>query len=491
MAAGELAARPVVGLRPSPRRLGVVFGVLSIGVISFGVLRSMLAPALTIIREHLDTSQSSVAWVMTTYMISASIATPVLGRLGDMFGKKRVLLVALGALCVGSLVGAMATSLGAMIVARAIQGLGGGVLPLVFSIIRDEFPAARVGSAIGAVAAMVAAGAGVGTMMSGVITDGLGYQWLFWAPAIVVGFAMVATYIVVPESPVRTPGKLNFTGAALLSTWLVALLVPISNGERWGWTSGRVLLPIGLAMLLLVGWIVAEWRSLDPLVDMRMMSRRPVWATNLASLVFGLVMAAYMTYLPQFVQSAPAVSGYGFDATVTGAGLFLLPGTVASFLVGPPAGWLTSRVGGKVVVASGAAMLSLSTGLFALHHDSAWVVYVVSAMSGAGVGTAFSAMSALVVTAVRSDQVGVATGMNANIRTIGGAVGIAIMSTIVAAGAGSDGVPAESGYTNGFWFLSAAAVAALLAALLVKTVPLEARSVSESGQAAPVGVLRS
>lgn len=491
MAADGVRPRPGSDPRQRPRHIGTVFAVLSLGVISFGVLQSMLGPALTLIGEHLHTSQSSIAWVMTAYMISASIATPILGRLGDMFGKKRVLLVALLAPCLGSLVGALADTLSVMIVARAIQGLGGGVLPLAFSIIRDEFPAARVASAIGAIAAMVAAGVGVGTVMSGVITDSLGYRWLFWSPMVVMAVAVVVTFFLVPESPVRRPGRVNLVGAALLSAWLVALLVPVSNGERWGWTSGRVVAPIGLAGLLFVAWIVAEWRSDDPLVDMHMMRERPVWTTNLAALAFGFVMAAYMTYLPLFVQASPDAAGYGFDATVTEAGLFLLPGTVASFLVGPVAGWMTSRIGGKVVVAFGAIVLTASTTFFALLHDAGWAVYVVSVMTGAGIGIGFSAMSALVVTAVRPEQVGVATGMNANLRTIGGAIGIAIVTAIVSADVVSDGTPVESGYTNGFWLLSAAGLLALLAALLVRTEPTPAEGVPESGETAPIGALQA
>jgi MFS family permease len=245
--------------------------------------------------------------------------------------------------------------------------------------------------------------------------------------------------------------------------------LPVSKGEQWGWASLEVLGPIALAVVLFVAWVAVERRAADPLVDMRLMRERPVWTLNLASLLFGFVLMGFMSFLPLFVQTPEEIAGYGFSATVTESGLFLLPMTIAMMVAGPVAGWLTSRAGGRSVVIFGAVAVAASSSLFAISHDSSGVVYVVTALAGLGVGSAFSAMSALIVTTVRPEQVGIATGMNANVRTVGGSIGIAVMTAIVTSSALPNGVPQESGYANGFWFFAAMALVAMLAAFLVRS----------------------
>ncbi|MXQ65935.1 MFS transporter [Actinomadura rayongensis] len=441
---------------------------------SYALSQSLVSPVLPTIQHHLHTSQSSVTWVMTAYLLSASVATPVLGKIGDVVGKERMLLVALLALGAGSLLAALASSIGVMIAARVIQGVGGGVLPLVFGIIRDEFPRDRVSGAIGTAAALMGVGGGLGIVVAGPIVNTLDYRWLFWLPLIVIVVAAVATHLVVPESPVRAPGRINLLAAALLSAWLVALLVPISEGSRWGWTSGRVLGTLALAVVLAAAWIAVELRSAEPLIDMRMMRLPAVWTTNLVALLFGLGLYSLMAFLPAFVQTPPS-AGYGFGASVTESGLFLLPMTVTMFFSGLAAGRLGLRFGARAVLALGAVLLIPSMVLLAAVHAERWTIYLVAALCGAGIGFAFSALSALIVTAVPPAQTGAASGMNANIRTIGGSIGTAVTGSIITSGA-VGGLPKESGYTHGFWFLAGAAAVALATTLLV---PRARRAVPE------------
>ncbi|POM27698.1 Multidrug resistance protein 3 [Actinomadura rubteroloni] len=446
-------------------RTGATFLVLCLGILSYALSQSLVSPVLPTIQHHLHTSQSTVTWVMTAYLLSASVATPVLGKIGDVVGKERMLLVALLALGAGSLLAALASSIGVMIAARVIQGVGGGVLPLVFGIIRDEFPRDRVSGAIGTAAALMGVGGGLGIVVAGPIVNTLDYRWLFWLPLIVIAVAAVATHLFVPESPVRAPGRINLPAAALLSAWLVALLVPISEGSRWGWTSGRVLGLLALAVLLAAAWIAVELRSAEPLIDMRMMRLPAVWTTNLVALLFGLGLYSLMAFLPAFVQTPPS-AGYGFGASVTASGVFLLPMTVTMFFSGLAAGRLGLRFGARAVLALGAVLLIPSMVLLATAHAERWTIYLVAALCGAGIGFAFSALSALIVTAVPPAQTGAASGMNANIRTIGGSIGTAVTGSIITSGA-VGGLPRESGYTHGFWFLAGAAAVALATTLLV------------------------
>jgi EmrB/QacA subfamily drug resistance transporter len=455
------------------------FTVLAAATAAYALLQSLVIPVLPTIQAGLHTSQNTVTWVLTVYLLSASIFTPIMGRLGDMWGKERMLVVALIALTVGSVLAALTGSIVIMIVARVIQGIGGGVLPLSFGIIRDEFPIEKVAGAVGVIAALAAAGAGLGIVLAGPIVDALNYHWLFWIPAIMLAGATVAAKVIVPESPVRTAGRLSWPGAVLLSGWLVALLVPISEAPSWGWGSARVLGLLAAAVVLAVGWVVVESRSAHPLVDMRMMRIPVVWTTNLVALLFGVGMYATFAFLPEFLQT-PASAGYGFGLSITLSGLILLPSSVAMFIVGIASGRLTSRFGAKTVLVTGALISIVTFVLLTFAHGQEWEILLAMVLQGVGFGMAFAAMSNLVVQGVPPEQTGVASGMNANIRTIGGSIGAAVMSSIVTSTTGIGGLPRESGYTHGFGLLTVATLAAAVAAMLV---PSAARAVASARQA--------
>jgi EmrB/QacA subfamily drug resistance transporter len=445
------------------------FAVLAVGVVAFALLQSLVIPVLPTIQESLGTTQADVTWVLTAYLLSASIATPILGRLGDMVGKRRMFVVALGALAVGCLIAALASSLAVMIVARVVQGIGGGVLPLAFGIVRDEFPRDRAPGAIGAISSLMAVGGGVGLVLAGPVVDLLDHHWLFWLPLIVLTVAAVAAQLVVPESPVRSAGSVNWRAALLLSGWLVALLLAVSQAPSWGWGSPAVLGLLAAAAVVGTLWVLVEQRSRQPLIDMRMMRSRAVWTVNLVAFLFGVAMYSAFAFLPQFLQT-PTSTGYGFGASITESGLMLLPQTATAFVLGLVAGRLAQRVGSRNVLVIGAALSAAGYLAFALVHQQRWEIYLVSALMGTGFGLAFAAMSNLIVAAVPQEQTGVASGMNANIRTIGGAVGAAGMASVVTASAGAGGLPAESGYTTGFLLLTVALLLGAGAALLIPVV---------------------
>jgi predicted MFS family arabinose efflux permease len=268
---------------------------------------------------------------------------------------------------------------------------------------------------------------------------------------------------------VRTAGSINWPAALLLSAWLVALLLAVSQAPSWGWLSAEVLGLLAAAVVLAVLWVVVESRSVQPLIDMRMMRVRAVWATNLVALLFGVAMYAAFAFLPQFLQTPPE-AGYGFGSTVTESGLLLLPQTIASFLLGLVSGTLAQRIGSKLVLLIGTLVTSAGYLAFALAHGTQGAVLAGSVVMGAGFGLAFAAMSNLIVAAVPPSQTGVASGMNANIRTIGGAIGAAVMASVVTAQVGPSGLPQESGYTNGFLMLAGAVLLAALATLLIPAV---------------------
>lgn len=451
---------------PARPRYQVTFVVLATAVAAYALLLSLVIPVLPTIQAGLHTSQSEVTWVLTAYLLSASIFTPIIGRLGDMRGKERMLLVALCALAFGSLISALASSMALMLVGRVVQGVGGGVVPLSFGIIRDEFPTERVAGAIGIIAALAAAGSGLGLVLAGPIVKELDFHWLFWIPMIMLILAGVAAKLVVPQSPVRVPGRLNWRAAVLMSGWLLALLVAISEAPTWGWGSPQVIGLLFVAAVVAFAWIVVERRSSQPLIDMRMMRIPVVWTTNLVALLFGVGLYATTAFLPEFLQT-PTSAGYGFGATITRSGLILLPLSITMFCFGVASGRLTVRFGARRVLLAGSLVSVVPFVLLVVADSSEWVIVVAMALMGAGFGLAFAAMSNLIVAGVEPSQTGVASGMNANIRTIGGAVGAAVMSSIVAASASHGGLPHKSGYTHAFEFLAVAAIAVVGAAMLV------------------------
>ena len=448
----------------------VTFAVLLLGTIAYALLQSLVSPVLPTIQHDLHTTQNTVTWVLTAFLLSASIFTPILGRVGDMAGKERMLVVTLGALAVGSVIAGLAHTITVLIIARAVQGIGGAVLPLSFGIVRDEFPGVKVAGAVGIIAAMAAVGGGAGIVLAGPIVSHLNYHWLFWIPMVLAAIATLAAWLFVPESPVRTPGRISWLAAVLLSAWLVSLLLGVSEAPSWGWGSARVLGLIGLAAVLIVLWIVVELRAREPLVDMHMMRRRAVWTNNLVAFMFGIGMYSVIGFLPEFTQT-PTSTGYGFGACIIQSGLFLLPLTVTMFVFGLLSGRIAAAIGSKAAVIIGSIASTGAYMLLAFAHHQAWEIYLASTLLGVGLGLAFSAMSNLIVQAVPMAQTGVASGMNANIRTIGGAIGAAVMSSIVASQILSDGYPAESDYTKGFCFLAVMTVVAVIAALFIPTSP--------------------
>ncbi|MBE7194856.1 MAG: MFS transporter [Gordonia polyisoprenivorans] len=460
----------------------VTFAVLALAGASYSLLQSLVSPVLPLLQAELHTSQANVTWLLTAYLLVASVATPILGRVGDMIGKKTVLVWVLASLTIGSVLAALSTSIGLMIVARSIQGIGGGVIPLAFGIVRDSFPREKVASGVGTIASLLGIGGGIGLVLAGPIVNALDYHWLFWIPAIVTAAVAAATHFFVPESATRTPGTISWLAAVLMSGWLVALLLAVSEAPTWGWGSARVIGLFVATVVLAGAWITAEQRAERPLIDLRMMRLHAVWTTNIVSLLFGVVLYSMFAFLPEFIQT-PSSAGYGFGASVTESGLLVLPMAVTMFFAGHASGSLTGRFGARFVLIVGSFVCIVPFAILAFAHDDVWEIIVATAILGVGIGFAFSAMSNIIVDAVPSNQTGVASGMNANIRTIGGAIGAAVLTSVITAGTGTTALPKESGYVLAFVLLGISAIAATAAALIIPNLHA-ARDAHQQDQAA-------
>src|SRR3954469_24699306 len=238
--------------RPHPMRSLLI---LSLAALAFALAQTTLIPALGELKTALHTDSSGVAWTLTGYLLAAAVFTPLFGRLGDMFGKRRLLVISLGFFAAGSVVSGLRDPLGVVVAGRVLQGVGGGIFPLCFGIIRDEFPRERVGQSIGLISATLGIGGGLGLVLGGLLVDHASYHWIFWLSAAMSAAAAVAIFLFIPESPDRTPGKVDLRGAAVLGVGLVLPMVAISRANTWGWGAPKTLLLIAGGLAVLAAWV--------------------------------------------------------------------------------------------------------------------------------------------------------------------------------------------------------------------------------------------
>jgi EmrB/QacA subfamily drug resistance transporter len=454
----------------------VTLAILTLAGIAYALQQTMVIPALPTLQQDLNTTTTWVTWVLTVFLLVASVATPILGKLGDQYGKERVLVIALLIFLAGSVGAALAWNIWALIGWRALQGAGAAVFPLSYGIIRDEFPREKVGVAIGLISAVFGIGGGFGIVLSGLIVDHLSWRWLFIVGAINIAAATVLVHRYVPESPIKTPSRVDFVGATLLSGGLIAMLVALTEGESWGWTSTRTLALGVVALVFFVAWGLAELHVPEPMVDMRMMAMRQVLFTNLTALVAGFAMFGTFVLVPNFVETPHGLPlrvqrlvDYGFDASATKAGLYLLPSSITLLFAGPIAGLIGRRTGSKWPLSVGLLLVAGAAASLAIWHDAPWQILVAMAVLGIGVGFAFAAMATLITEAVRPSETGVATGMNTVMRTVGGVIGGQVGAALLTAHTipRTGGVPSVVGFELAFAIGAVAAFAGATLAVFV------------------------
>ena len=470
--------------RPLRGRPGLILLALTMCTGTFALMQAVVVPALPRMTEDLDTTAAWVGWTVSIYLLTASVATPLLGKLGDQFGKDRMLLITMTLFVIGSLASVFAWNIWSLIAFRALQGVGGATYPLAFSIMRDEMSPRRLGTAMGLVSSTLGVGGGLGLVMSGVIVDQVSWRWLMVVGLAFGVAALILAALFVPRSQRHGTAKLDLPGATLLSIGLVLVLVALTEGNSWGWTAPLTLgMGIG-GLLVLVGWVFVELRSRAPMVDMRMMARRAVLFTNLAALFCGFMMYAIFTVLPQFSQAGaglpPEVASlvtYGFAASVTVSALYMLPGAIAMVPLGPLGGIIGRAIGFRLALAIGMALSALGCILLALFNSSAWNVIVLYIVGAGGVAIAFGAMPKLITDAVDISETGIATGMNTVVRTLGSVIGAQASITLVSSNLiPGTHIPSVDGFEISLWLGGIAAIIAMLFALALPRARRAARS---------------
>lgn len=463
------APRSAPHSQASPSRGTAIILFLSLGGLSFAVLQSLVAPALGTIGTDLGVATTDASWILTAYLLAASVLTPIFARLGDMVGKRRIIIVVLVLLLLGTVLAALAPNLGVLIVARVLQGAAGAVMPLSIGIVRDELPKERVSVTIGLLSAIFGIGAGVGIVTAGPIVEALSWHWLFWLPAVLVAIALLGAIFGIPESPIKTPGRLDLVGTAVLSVGLVSLLLAIGEGQNWGWGDGKTVGLLVLGAVAVAAFVVIELRVEEPLIDVRLFAHRGVWTAHVVALAFGFAMFGTFILVPTLLQ-LPSALGYGFGKTVTEAGLYLLPTVVAMIVSGVVAGIVIRKVGPKLPMIAGAVSVIAAFVIPALGHAEEWQILVSGVLTGIGIGMALAATSNAIVESVPASQTGEAISANTVIRTIGSSIGTAVIAALLSSQITAQGAPTDAGFTVGFWASAAVGALALLAALVAPSV---------------------
>jgi EmrB/QacA subfamily drug resistance transporter len=462
------------------RHPGLGLAVLLAATLAFALEQTAMAPALSAMRVSLHTSPHAVVWVLTSVGVADAVLTPVLGRLGDLMGRRRVLIWSLLVLAVGGAVSTFADNLPVMLAGRVLQGAGSAVFPLGFGIARDLYPPRRRTVAVGLLASLTGLSAGLGPVLGGLFVDHFSYRWIFGFSVVTALGSAVAVRAVLPAGARRAAGRLDLPGAAVLAAGLVALLVGVSHTQDW---RGRAYALIAAGLIVLAGFLLLERRRRAPLVDVGLLARRDVLLANLAALLIGFGMLDALSIIPRLAET-PKAAGYGFGTGATEAGALLLPGCVLMTLAGPLAGRMAARFGAGRPFAFGAALATAGLVLLAAAHSSPAAVAADACVLLVGVGFAFSAMPILIMEAVPAESTGEATGVNTLMRAVGTAVGTDVAGTLLANSvARHSSVPAAYSYPQAF--LTGAVV--VLAAVAV-TLPLALRRRTPSP--APAGSVR-
>lgn len=491
---------PDGGARRSP---GVIVTILAFCGIVVSLMQTLVVPLLTELPQLLHTSASNASWVVTATLLSGAVFTPVMGRLGDMYGKRRILALCLGLLTTGSVICGLSDSILPMVAGRVLQGASFGVIALGMSLMRDELPPARLGPSVALMSATLGIGGAIGLPIAALVAQNADWHMLFWGAAALGAVDIVLVLVFVPESPVRTPARFDFLGTLGLSAGLVSLLLAISKGADWGWGSGRTLGLFLAALLILPLWGLGELRTSAPLVDLRVSAKPQVLFTNLASIVIGFAMYAQSLVFPQILM-LPEATGFGLGKSMVVTGLVMAPAGLVMMLVSPLSAKLSAAKGPKVSLLVGSAVTALGYLLSLLMLDAVWKIVVAASVSAAGCALAYSAMPALIMQAVPARQTGAATGLNTLMRSIGTSSSAAVISMVLAnmtVTLGGRAIPSLDAFRASLWIGCAAAVTATLVTLLIParkslpeskpeagTVPAAPRPAHDgAGAAAPAG----
>lgn len=470
----------------STTRPGGIVGVLAVAGIVASLMQTLVVPLISELPRILHTSASNASWVITITLLVGAVATPVIGRLGDLYGKRRMMLACSIPIIVGCVTCALADSGPQMIIGRGLQGMGMGMIPLGISALRDLLPSERVGPAIALMSSSMGIGGALGMPVAAGVAEYASWRVLFWGAAGLSVLVAALIWLLVPATPAQTSGRIDIVGALGLGIGLVCLLLGVSKGADWGWASGITLGLFATALVVLMLWGWWELRVKDPLVDLRVTARKQVLLTNLASVVVGFAMYAQALIVIQILQM-PEATGYGLGQSMLAAGLWTAPSGLMMMLVSPLGARLSAARGPKVTLVVGSLVMALGYGSSMVLMGATWGLLIVACVCSIGVGLAYGAMPALIMDAVPRSETAAANGFNALMRSIGTSVSAAVIGVVLTQMTmrlGGNTLPSEGGFRTG---LLIGCGVALVAAAVASAIPARraGSSVKETTPAEP------
>lgn len=455
----------------SPKWL-TVFALAFTGLAS-AYMFTLVVPIQSELPRLLDAPREDTAWVVTITLLVAACATPISGRLGDMYGKRRIVLMLICALMLGSVVAALSPSILGVIIGRGLQGLTTGVIPLGIAIMRDVLPPARLGTAVALMSATMGVGGSIGMPVSAFIVEHFDWHMLFWVATALGAVAFVLVRFLVPSSVLRSPGRFDTIGVIGLTIGLAGILLAISRGADWGWLSPLTLTSgVGGVVVLLV-WGVYQLRTREPLIDLRVTARPAVLYTNLAAICMGFALFGSNVLLPQMLE-LPTETGSGFGLGVFDTALLVMPSGLIMMIISPLSGWLERTVGPRIMLSAGTAAVTLSYVVLLISATSAWHLFVANMIVGVGIGLSFAAMPMLIMRSVPAEETGVSNGINALARSLGTSSASAVMAAVLAAISldyHGRSVPTPEAFVLCFWIGAIVGGASLVLALLIPSTP--------------------
>lgn len=471
------AAMPTASTAQEPEpRVGVWLFFIGVAALVVAMAQTVLIPVLGILPAELDTSVANVQWLLTITLLVAAVAVPFMGRLGDMFGKRRLLLIAVGALVVGSLLTAVTSNIALLIVGRGIQGISAAAIPLGISLLSTLVPREKAGTSIATVSAMLGVGGALGLPMAAFIAQYSDFHVLFWISAAAGLIAFVGIVKFVPEDPDRAGGRVDYIGAVLLGAALVALLLPLSETADWGWGSFKVIGLLILSAVLFVVFVFTQTRIAQPLVDLVTLRRRPILLTNIASLFFGFALFGSLIGTASYVQ-APESTGYGFGSTILVGGLAMLPSGIAMLLLAPVSAKISDRIGAPRALAIGGIIVAGGWLMRIVMTDSLWQIILGTTIVGAGTGIGYATMPTIINAHTPNSELAAANGLNSLVRSVGSSLASALGGSLLAASTmslGGSEIPTLDGYRELFALCAGAAILAALIALAIPHMPTKA-----------------
>lgn len=450
-------------------RPGAIVAVLAVAGIVAALMQTLVVPLIGELPQLLHASASNTSWAVTATLLASAVTIPAIGRLGDMYGKRRMLLISSVPLIAGSVVAALATSVTPMIIGRGLQGIGMGVIPLGISALRELMPPERLGSSIALISSSLGIGGALGLPFAAAVAENTSWRVLFWTSAGLSALVAVLIWLFVPATPARASGRFDFAGSLGLGAGLVCLLLGVSKGADWGWTSGTTLGLLGASVVILLAWGWWELRHSDPLVDLRVTAGRQVLTTNLASIVVGFSMYAQSLIVPQLLQ-LPEATGYGLGQSMLATGLWMAPSGLMMMALSPVGARLSAARGPKVTLIVGTLIIAGGYASSMALLGSAWGLMIVTCICSAGVAFAYGAMPALIMGAVPPSETASANSFNTLMRSIGTSVSAAVVGVVLAqmtVNLGGRALPSESGFRTGLLIGAAVAVLAAVVALAI------------------------